>query len=167
MSPEGRYYRVGIFVFAGLALIVGAVLFLGGQTLFDDPVVIETYFDESVQGLEVGSPVKLRGVRLGEVRWIGFADDAYADQLPTFEVLSATTTHEFYEEDPGTNYAQARYLLYYLQEKGLLRKYYRQFLAAQKSDPTGFETLKAVLDEDDMEAFQKRWEQYVLRLRFR
>jgi hypothetical protein len=35
-------------------------------------------------------------------------------EMPTFETLCSTTTREFYKEDPGTNYAQARYLLYYL-----------------------------------------------------
>jgi hypothetical protein len=73
---------------------------------------------------------------------------------------------EFYREDTGTNYAQARYLMYYLQEKGLLRKYYKDFVANVKTDPTGYKTLKQVLAESDMTAFQKRWETFVLGLIF-
>ncbi len=87
-------------------------------------------------------------------------------RVPSFKTLTATTRSEFYDEDPGTNYAQARYLLYYLQEHGLLRRFYRAFHDKQATDPTGFETLKSVLGEKDMVAFKKRWEQYVSRLRF-
>ena len=86
--------------------------------------------------------------------------------LPTFETLTGMDTDTFYGEDQGTNYALARYLLYYLQDKGLLLKYYHAFVAAQKDDPTGYATLKKTLGEDDMTAFQKKWEAYVLKLRF-
>ena len=87
-------------------------------------------------------------------------------EMPTFEELCSTTTREFYDRDPGTNYAQARYLLYYLQQQGLLRKYYHEFHRSAADDPTGYETLKRILDEEDMEAFQEKWTEYVLELRF-
>jgi hypothetical protein len=87
-------------------------------------------------------------------------------KLPRLETLCGTTETEFYEKDRGTNYAQARYLCYYLQQKDLLKTFYRRFLANHKQDPTGYETLKAVLKRDDMEAFQKQWEAYVLTLKF-
>ena len=67
MSAEARYFRVGLFVLVGVALIGSCTVILGGRGLFKDPILLETYFDESVQGLEVGSPVKLRGVQLGTV----------------------------------------------------------------------------------------------------
>jgi ABC-type transporter Mla subunit MlaD len=83
MSAEARYFRVGSFVLGGFALIAVAVVILGGQSLLEEPLVLETYFDESVQGLEIGSPVKARGVRLGRVSEIGMVQDYYA--LPTVE----------------------------------------------------------------------------------
>jgi len=86
--------------------------------------------------------------------------------VPSFETLCSTTTDEFYHEDPGTNYSQARYLCYYLQQKGLLVKYYREFRKNAKDDPTGYQTLTRVLGEKDMDAFQEKWEAYVLKLRF-
>ena len=79
MSAEARYFRVGLFVLVGIAVIVAAVLVLAGGNLFRQPVVAETYFDEAVEGLEVGSPVKLRGVQIGQVSWIGFVDDVYEE----------------------------------------------------------------------------------------
>jgi hypothetical protein len=87
-------------------------------------------------------------------------------RVPSFKTFCSTTDDEFYRNDKGTNYAQARYLCYYLQEHGLLRKFYRAFYANRKKDPTGYDTLKAVLGRDDMNAFKKDWEAYVLKLRF-
>lgn len=93
-------------------------------------------------------------------------DEEY--KMPTFEKLFSTSRSEFYEEDPGTNYAQARYLLYYLQEQGLLLKFYHEFHHGVQDDPTGYETLCKVLGrkKEEMEAFQKEWAEYVLTLRF-
>jgi hypothetical protein len=53
-----------------------------------------------------------------------------------------------------------------LQEHDLLRKFYRRFYADRKTDPTGYNTLKAVLGRDDMDAFQKEWEAWVMKLRY-
>jgi hypothetical protein len=85
--------------------------------------------------------------------------------VPSFKSLTATTTRAFYNEDKGTNYGQARYLCYYLQERGLLIKFYKEFYAHRQSDPTGYQTLQAALQEPDMNAFQKKWEKFVLDLR--
>jgi ABC-type transporter Mla subunit MlaD len=74
---EARYFRVGLFVLAGIALAVATIVVVGGGRLFARPVLMETTFDESVQGLDVGAPVKLRGVKLGTVRWIGFVGEHY------------------------------------------------------------------------------------------
>jgi len=89
-----------------------------------------------------------------------------AGTVPSFKELTAMTSGEFYNEDRGTNYAQARYLCYYLQERGLLIDFYKQFVANQKLDPSGFNTLKKILGEDDMDRFKARWEAFVLKLTF-
>jgi hypothetical protein len=86
--------------------------------------------------------------------------------LPSFQKLTGLDTGEFYGDESGTNYAQSRYLMYYLQEQGLLRDFYRAFRAASAKDPTGYATLVQALGERDMGAFQKRWERYVAGLRF-
>jgi len=70
----------------------------------------------------------------------------------------------FYGDRTGVNYAQSRYLCYYLQQKASLVKFYKQFHARQKNDPSGFQTLKAILNESDMNQFQRRWETFVLAL---
>jgi hypothetical protein len=88
------------------------------------------------------------------------------NRLPTFKTLCSTTTAQFYDDPGGTNYAQARYLCYYLQQRDLLRKFYRQFRADAATDPTGYNTLVALLATDDMTRFQSDWQAYVLKLRF-
>jgi hypothetical protein len=85
--------------------------------------------------------------------------------VPSFKKLTAMPDAEFYREDTGTNYSQARYLCYYLQQKKLLVKFYKEFSAKSKTDPTGYKTLQKVLGERDMNAFQRRWEAFVLRLK--
>lgn len=104
----------------------------------------------------------------GHTNWrlSGLQKAIQAGSVPSFEKLLAMDTEAFYQRDRGTNYGQARYLCYYLQEKGLLSRYYREFLAGHKEDPTGVRTLKAVLGETDLAAFKKRWEAFVLGLRF-
>jgi len=78
----------------------------------------------------------------------------------------ATTSDAFYGDDSGLHYATARYLLYYLQEKGVLRQYYRDFVKNHASDPSGWSTLLHHLGNPDELALQKQWERYVLALRF-
>lgn len=87
-------------------------------------------------------------------------------RVPAFQDLCATSDNAFYEEDRGTNYGQARYLCYYLQQHDLLRKFYRQFRQNREEDPTGYATLCDVLGRKDLKAFQKEWEAWVLELRF-
>lgn len=104
----------------------------------------------------------------GLVNWRlpGLQESISAGEVPTFEELMAMDEETFYGEGSGTHYAQARYLCQYLEEQSLLRRFYRDFHAYHEEDPTGYETLKAVLEEKDMKAFQKRWEEWVLGLEF-
>lgn len=89
-----------------------------------------------------------------------------AGRVPTIKWLTSRTSHQFYELDPGTNYSQSRYLMYYLQQRKVLRSYYHTAVKNQRKDPTGYKTLVKLLGERDMKAFQKRWEAWVLKLTF-
>ena len=104
----------------------------------------------------------------GHTNWrlAGLQEAIRKKSVPSFKNLTSTTSTDFYGRDRGTNYAQARYLCYYLQEKGLLVKFYRQFVANRKDDPTGYKTLVEVLGNPEMNVFQKDWEAYVLGLTF-
>lgn len=58
---------VGAFVIGAFALGIIALLAFGGVSFFAKPDRFLVYFDESIHGLDLGSPVKLRGVRVGRV----------------------------------------------------------------------------------------------------
>ncbi len=70
MDENRQNIRLGIFVAGGLLLLLAALFFLGLSSLFEKKVVVNTAFDESVQGLSVGSTVKYRGVPVGTVSGI-------------------------------------------------------------------------------------------------
>jgi len=88
-----------------------------------------------------------------------------AGKVPSFKDLMSLSSRAFYNDDKGTNYGQSRYLCYYLQQRGLLVKYYREFVNHQKDDGSGYKTLVRVLAVRDMTAFKRRWEKFVLGLR--
>lgn len=75
MKTHSTEFRVGLFAVGGLLGVVLAVLALGWTHGRKATVRYETYFDESVQGLDLGSPVKYRGVRIGSVSDISIAPD--------------------------------------------------------------------------------------------
>ena len=63
-----RPAAVGGFVLGGLVLALAAILVFGGLHLFTKTARVMVYFDGSVAGLAVGSPVTFRGVQVGTVR---------------------------------------------------------------------------------------------------
>jgi phospholipid/cholesterol/gamma-HCH transport system substrate-binding protein len=75
MATPTNHWKLGLFVVAGILVGLGTVLALGARSLRRQTVRYETFMDESVQGLEVGSPVKFRGVTIGSVANIGIAPD--------------------------------------------------------------------------------------------
>ena len=58
---------VGAFAIGAFALGLMALLFFGGVSFFHKQQRFTVYFDESIQGLDLGSPVKLEGVAVGRV----------------------------------------------------------------------------------------------------
>jgi hypothetical protein len=118
--------------------------------------------------------------RDGEIRGLtnwrlaGLQEAIRKSALGTTKALVSTSTEEFYGPRSGSNYAQARYLCYYLQEKGLLVKYYKAFHRAAKEpegamrDQTGYETLRRILgpEGEDMAEFDRRFRAWALTLRF-
>jgi len=74
---------------------------------------------------------------------------------------------DFYgDHHVGLNYAQARYLLMYLQEQGKLAEYYKRLRTEQAEDTTGLKTLEAVIGPKSLAEFEKEWRAWVLRLTF-
>src|SRR5258707_6819472 len=82
MSLKANYFKLGLFVIG--AIVSGAIVLvvIGSGRWFQPKLTIETYFKESVQGLDIGSKLKYRGVTIGEVTRISFTYTKYQQDLP-------------------------------------------------------------------------------------
>lgn len=168
-TPYGFYSRTNSGLFMNIST--------GGGTLVHEIVhpYVEVDFPDAPPWLNegLGSLFEQSAERGGRIvgltnwRLAGLQRSIAGGAVQSFRALASLDNAAFYADDSGTNYAQSRYLLYYMQEKGLLRDFYRAFRAARAKDPTGYTTLVQALGERDMRDFQQRWERYVAALRFR
>ena len=74
-SSKTNRWKLGLFVVSGIALAFATLLWLGTAQFRRQSFVGVTYVNESVQGLDVGAPVKFRGVTVGAVSRISVAPD--------------------------------------------------------------------------------------------
>lgn len=70
MIAQAQALRIGLFAIGALLLLVAAVAAVFGARIFADSERVVMHFNGSVRGLDVGAPVALRGVRVGNVRAI-------------------------------------------------------------------------------------------------
>jgi phospholipid/cholesterol/gamma-HCH transport system substrate-binding protein len=76
MATQKTKFAVGLFVAIGIAFAILLTIWLGMSRFLQEGQYCVTYFDESVQGLDVDSPVKYRGVFIGRVESISVAPDS-------------------------------------------------------------------------------------------
>ncbi len=75
MVKKKTFFTVGLFVLIGVAAGIALIVWLGASQYLKKGKVYATYFDESVQGLQIDSNVKFRGVNIGMVSKINVAPD--------------------------------------------------------------------------------------------
>lgn len=75
MATPSNHWKLGLFVVFGIVLGLATIVALGANSLQSETASYLSYFDESVQGLDVGAPVKFRGVTIGTVSKIDVASD--------------------------------------------------------------------------------------------
>lgn len=85
MSQKANYFKLGLFVIGALVAGVVVVLVIGSGRWFERKITIETYFNESVQGLDLGSKIKFKGVVIGDVTKISFTYVQYQQDLPMLQ----------------------------------------------------------------------------------
>lgn len=81
MSKQASPAKVGAFVLIGAGILVLTIALLGSASLFSRPVPMIVYFRDSVNGLVVGSPVKYKGVSIGQVTSISLASVPGSEEL--------------------------------------------------------------------------------------
>jgi len=87
VSAQANFFKIGLFVIGATITLIFLLVLLGAGRLFQPKIIMETYFNESVQGLELGSKLKYRGVIVGEVKTIGFTYTRYQQDIPMSERL--------------------------------------------------------------------------------
>jgi len=70
MSHKPNPRLIGAFVIASLVLLIAMIFYFASTSLFSQNTRYILFFDQSVNGLSVGSPVKFRGVPVGTVQQI-------------------------------------------------------------------------------------------------
>lgn len=104
MTQPTNHWKLGLFVVVSFLLGLGGLMYIGAKAFGSDAVTYKSYFDESVTGLDIGSPVRFRGVTLGTVSGVGVAPDkrhvevSYGLNTPLMERVGIAAA----DEDGGT-----------------------------------------------------------------
>ena len=77
MNRNANFFKLGLFVISAFALCAIFLVIFGAGTFFKKELLAETCFNESVQGLSVGSEVKYKGIQIGTVKSITSAAQMY------------------------------------------------------------------------------------------
>jgi hypothetical protein len=127
----------------------------------DDDGEAPSWLNEGVASL-FERPAEKNGHLVGKVNWrLPSLLSALKDKsAPSFDELVHMTSKQFYEEDRGANYAEARYLCYWLQERGFLAKLVKRAHELRAKDPSGWTALGEVLGKDPGE-LRPEWERFV------
>lgn len=104
MSQTVHHARVGAFVLFGIFAIVSTAIYVGSVRVFGKEVEVLFYFNESVNGLSVGSPVKFNGVPIGKVSniYISYDQDPALEEtyVPVFAKIDLNRVHRDLGVDP-------------------------------------------------------------------
>lgn len=85
MTQTPHFFKLGLFVILAFGLTAAMLIAFGAGKFFKTEILAETCFDESVQGLDIGSEVKYKGVKIGTVKSITTPTKVY--QVPSNYVL--------------------------------------------------------------------------------
>jgi hypothetical protein len=134
--------------------------------LAEDFPAVPSWFNEGFASLYEQSGT--RGDRVvGHVNWrLPGLHKALKGRGVSLDALLRTSTDEFYGDDRGVNYAAARYLCLWLQEKDLLIPFYKAFKASHGDDPTGLSALEKTAGRPLAEV-EPDWKDWALKLKLR
>jgi hypothetical protein len=139
---------------------------------------VPSWFNEGMGSLYEQCTVTDDGSLKGMINWrYPILMEAYNNnKLVPLKELFKTTDYEFYDKDKGTNYAQARYFCMYMQEKGILPKFYKKFRDNFEQDKTGtkfvVELLSGIptnvgeeLHEKTIDEIDKEWREWIPKIK--
>ena len=90
MATRAQKFRLGVFMFVGVTLLLGGTAVLAGLQFWNPKDRYSVHFGESVSGLDVGSTVKMKGVRVGQVEKIRIAGGDVESVVVTLALTPGT-----------------------------------------------------------------------------
>nr|WP_320191505.1 MlaD family protein [uncultured Desulfobacter sp.] len=102
MTQKTNYFKLGLFVILAFALTAAMLIAFGAGQFFKIETLAETYFNESVQGLNIGSEVKYKGVKIGAVKSITTPTKVY-DIASNYVLVTFSLSEDCYVGQTGKN----------------------------------------------------------------
>jgi ABC-type transporter Mla subunit MlaD len=117
-------FLIGLFVIFAIGLFIAIIIWLGADKLTEESKFYVTYFDSSIDGLNVGSPVKYQGVAGGTVTAINIAPDGKLVEvqmqiMPEIKINDAIRVQATFSGIAGGKFLQ----LYYPKDKSAMRQH--------------------------------------------
>jgi paraquat-inducible protein B len=81
VSKQANPFAIGAFLVGALILLTAGVMIFGGSDFFKDKKRFVIFFDSALNGLNVGAPVKLQGVQIGNVNEISLVMDSATGRI--------------------------------------------------------------------------------------
>ncbi|HEV2392226.1 MAG TPA: MlaD family protein [Verrucomicrobiae bacterium] len=106
MSAKANDFKLGLFVLAGVGILVAAIFIFGASKWFEGKTVEETYVASNVDGLKTGAPVTLRGVPVGQVTRINFTWNIYHHTEPRYVYVEFEVNNDVALVPPGPRFAK-------------------------------------------------------------
>jgi phospholipid/cholesterol/gamma-HCH transport system substrate-binding protein/paraquat-inducible protein B len=100
MTQKTNYFKLGLFVILAFALTAAMLIAFGAGQFFKSETLAETYFNESVQGLNIGSEVKYKGVKIGAVKSITTPTKVY-DIASNYVLVTFSLSEDCYVGQTG------------------------------------------------------------------
>lgn len=100
MTQKPHFFKLGLFVVLAFGLTAAMLIAFGAGKFFKSEILAETCFDESVQGLDVGSEVKYKGVKIGTVKAITTPTKVY-HQPSSYVLVIISLSEDCYVGQPG------------------------------------------------------------------
>ena len=89
MTPKANFFKLGLFVILAFSLLAEFLIIFGAGQFFKKELLVETCFNESVQGLSIGSEGKYKGIQIGSVKSITSAAGTYKTKSDYVLVIMA------------------------------------------------------------------------------
>jgi phospholipid/cholesterol/gamma-HCH transport system substrate-binding protein/paraquat-inducible protein B len=97
MNNKPHYFAIGVFVLSATVLAMLGIVAFSSDALRSPKYFLETYVDESVQGINVGTPFKYRGVQIGNVSEITLVSTEYKTEKMYVMIRVALNDKEMLE----------------------------------------------------------------------